>query len=49
MDTCCDDKGVAATIHVKPVWEGMNDLKNRGIKLRWITEITKENLRMDNR
>jgi two-component system, OmpR family, sensor histidine kinase VicK len=44
MDAICDDKGVEVTINTKPIWEGMNVLKKRGVKLRWITDITKENL-----
>jgi two-component system sensor histidine kinase VicK len=44
IDTCCDGNGVIATIKVKPIWEGYVALKNRGIKMRWISEITKANL-----
>jgi len=44
MDACCDDKGVEVTINATPIWEGTNALKNRGIKIRWITDITKDNL-----
>jgi two-component system, OmpR family, sensor histidine kinase VicK len=44
IDTCCDSNGVIATINVKPIWEGYVALKNRGIRMRWISEITKENL-----
>lgn len=44
IDTCCDENGVVATIKTKPTWEGYAALKNKGIKMRWISEITKENL-----
>jgi hypothetical protein len=44
INAICDDKGVQVTINTKPIWEGMYVLKNRGVKLRWITDITKENL-----
>ena len=44
IDTCCDENGVVATIKTKPIWEGYAALKNKGIKMRWISEITKENL-----
>jgi two-component system sensor histidine kinase VicK len=44
IDICCDHKGVSVTLDAKPIWEGYRALKNRGIKLRWITEINKENL-----
>jgi hypothetical protein len=32
IDTCCDEKGVIATIKKKPIWEGYVALKNKGIK-----------------
>jgi two-component system sensor histidine kinase VicK len=44
IDTCCDENGVVVTIKTKPIWEGYVALKSKGIKLRWISEITKENL-----
>ena len=44
MNAICDNKGVQVTINTKPIWEGMHILNNRGIKLKWITDITKENL-----
>jgi hypothetical protein len=44
MNAICDDKGVQVTINTKPIWEGMHILKRRRVKLRWITDITKENL-----
>jgi two-component system, OmpR family, sensor histidine kinase VicK len=44
IDTCCDSNGVIATVNIKPIWEGYVALKNRGIRMRWISEITKENL-----
>jgi hypothetical protein len=44
MDTCVGDQGAAVTINSKPIWEGLIVLKNRGIRIRWITDITKENL-----
>ena len=44
IDTCCDENGVVVTIKTKPIWEGYAALKNKGIKMRWISEITKENL-----
>jgi hypothetical protein len=45
MDIICDEKGVEVIINTKPIWEGMNVLKNKGIKLRCITDITRENLK----
>jgi hypothetical protein len=44
MDTCVGDQGAAVTINAKPIWEGMIALKNRAIRTRWITDITKENI-----
>jgi two-component system, OmpR family, sensor histidine kinase VicK len=44
MDAICDNKGVQVTINTKPIWDGMHVLKSRGVKLRWITDITEENL-----
>ena len=31
------------TINTKPIWEGYTKLKNKGVKIRWITDIKKEN------
>jgi hypothetical protein len=45
MDAICDDKGVEVTIHATPIWNGMNLLKSKGVHLRWITNITSENLK----
>jgi hypothetical protein len=42
--TPVDENGVVATIKTKPIREGYATLKNKGIKMRWISEITKENL-----
>jgi two-component system, OmpR family, sensor histidine kinase VicK len=44
MNTVCDKNGVQVTIKTEPIWEGIRALKRRGVKLRWITDITKENL-----
>jgi two-component system, OmpR family, sensor histidine kinase VicK len=44
MNAICDDKGAQVAINTKPIWEGMHVLKRRGVKLRWITDINKENL-----
>jgi hypothetical protein len=43
MDAICDNKGVQVTINTKPIWDGMHVLKSKGVKLRWITDITEEN------
>lgn len=44
IDVCCDIEGVRVTFEVKPIWNSYCALKIRGIRLRWITEVTKENI-----
>jgi hypothetical protein len=44
MDACVGSQGPAVLLNATPIWEGMKDLKNKGVRLRWITDITKENL-----
>jgi hypothetical protein len=44
IDICTYGKGVYLTINTKPIWEGYVKVKQRGAKLRWITDMTKENL-----
>ncbi len=44
MDICCDFDGIRVTFEVKPIWNAYCALKGRGIRLRWITEVTKENI-----
>lgn len=45
MDAVCDEKGIEIVINTKPIWNGFNILYNKGVKLRCITNITKENLK----
>jgi two-component system, OmpR family, sensor histidine kinase VicK len=44
IDCCADDNAPYSHFMLKPVRDGYIQLKNRGIKVRFITEITKENL-----
>jgi hypothetical protein len=44
IDICCDVEGIRVTFEVKPIWNSYCELKDRGIRLRWITEVTKENI-----
>jgi sugar-specific transcriptional regulator TrmB len=44
IDRCADDNAPISHIMLEPVRDGYIQLKNRGIKVRFITEITKENL-----
>jgi two-component system sensor histidine kinase VicK len=43
-DVCADSNAPPAHIMLKPIQEAYIQLKNRGVKVRFITEITKENL-----
>ena len=31
-------------VSIKPMWQGLLNLKNRGVKIRFVTQITKENI-----
>jgi two-component system, OmpR family, sensor histidine kinase VicK len=44
FDNCSDDSSPSAYVSTKPMWQGLLDLKNRGVKIRFITQITKENI-----
>jgi len=44
IDCCADSNAPYSHIMLKPVQDGYIQLKNRGIKVRFITEIMKENL-----
>jgi sugar-specific transcriptional regulator TrmB len=44
IDCCADSNAPYSHFMLKPVRDGYIQLKNRGIKVRFITEITKENL-----
>jgi two-component system sensor histidine kinase VicK len=44
IDSCADYKGPSVVIEVQEYKKLLFDLKTRGIKLRYITEITKENV-----
>ena len=44
IDCCADSNAPISHFMLKPVQDGYIHLKNRGIKVRFITEITKENL-----
>ena len=44
IDCCADDNAPISHFMLKPVRDGYIQLKNRGVKVRFITEITKENL-----
>ena len=43
-DLCTDSKGLAAFLRIEPMRKACYDLKEREVKIRFITEITRENL-----
>jgi hypothetical protein len=44
LDNCLDSNTPASFIEVPPVWNVFKQLKKKGVRLRFITEITKDNL-----
>jgi two-component system, OmpR family, sensor histidine kinase VicK len=44
QDVCADHKGPALIVTTKPIWRLYNGFKDRGVKIRFITEITNDNL-----
>ncbi len=45
MDAICDESGPEVAINLAPIWNGMKVLKHKGVCLRWITNITQDNLK----
>jgi two-component system sensor histidine kinase VicK len=44
FDNCVDYAGPSALVETKAMWEGVLKLKNIGVKIRFITEVTNENI-----
>jgi two-component system sensor histidine kinase VicK len=44
IDSCGDDKAVPAIVEVKAYKQLLSEVKSRGIKVRYITDVTKDNL-----
>ena len=44
FDNCIDYAGPSALVETKAMWEGVIKLKKRGVSIRFITQITKENI-----
>jgi hypothetical protein len=44
LDCCFDHHGPSIAVTTQPVWKGVIESYNRGIKSRYITEITAENI-----
>ena len=44
VDVCAGNTGPSVFLTVKPVWTAYSALKDRGIRLRFITEITENNI-----
>ena len=45
LDNCTDSTGPSVFFNT-PIWKEFMDLKNRGIKLRFITEVTEDNVNL---
>jgi len=44
VDACADSMAPSIAMGVDPIRKSYEDLKRRGVRVRWLTEITKENL-----
>jgi two-component system sensor histidine kinase VicK len=44
FDNCIDSSGPSALVSTKDMWDAVQALKDKGIKIRFITDITKENI-----
>ena len=44
INACLDAKGPSVMLEVKPIKKARLDAKRRGVKFRYITEITKDNI-----
>jgi hypothetical protein len=44
LEGCIDHTEVAMHVTTQPIWDGLNLLKQKGVKLRLITEITNDNI-----
>ena len=44
LEGCVDHTEVRMHVTTQPIWEGLNQLKQRGVKLRMVTEITNDNI-----
>ncbi len=43
-DICSDYKGPIIFVGTEPVWNAYKNMKNRGVKIRFVTEIRKDNV-----
>lgn len=46
LDTCLDKTGPSVTLGVTDIKESIAEMRNRGVRVRYITEINKENLEL---
>jgi two-component system, OmpR family, sensor histidine kinase VicK len=44
FDNCIDSAGPSAMVSAKYLWDTVVEVKKKGVKIRFITEITKDNL-----
>jgi two-component system, OmpR family, sensor histidine kinase VicK len=43
-DAVIDSDGPSINILYEPIWSGLLSLKKRGVKMRWVTEVTPDNI-----
>ena len=46
LDTCLDKTGPSVTLSVTDIKESISEMRSRGVRIRYITEINKENLEL---
>jgi two-component system sensor histidine kinase VicK len=44
LEGCIDHTEVRMHVTTQPIWDGLNQLRERGVKLRMVTEITNDNI-----
>jgi two-component system, OmpR family, sensor histidine kinase VicK len=44
LEGCIDHTELAMHVTTQPIWDGLNQLKEKGVRLRLITDITNENI-----
>ena len=44
IDICADQNAPSSHVELRPVWNAFSELRSKNVKVRFITEITKENI-----
>jgi hypothetical protein len=44
IDICADHNAPSSHVELRPVWNAFSELRSKNVKVRFITEITKENI-----